>query len=154
MTTVLDVHRITRKNILNAIEGLSLEQINKIPAGFTGNLAWHLGHVVATRQGLLYRLSGLEQNLDPVFVEKYKKGSVPMAPVDQSELDYIKEQLLQQPENLDRDLQRGIFKSYAEYTTSYGNTIHSFDEAIAFVNVHEGLHLGYIMALKRTVLAG
>jgi hypothetical protein len=154
MTTTLDLVKLTRQNVLKVIEGLTLEQINKIPEGFTGNMAWHLGHLVATQQGLLYRLSGLPTYLDQAFVDKYKKGSVPQAPITQTELDYIKQELNNQPDRLMDDMAKGIFKAYTQYTTSYGNTIHSFDEALAFVSVHEGLHIGYMMALRRVVGAG
>lgn len=151
MTDAITIHRITRNNVLRLIEGVSLDRINKIPAGFTGNIAWHLGHLVATQQGLLYRLSGNTSNLDQSFIDLYKKGTVPQAPISQADLDYIKKELLAQPEKLSADLGKGLFKDYTPYTTSYGNTIHTFEEAQAFVNVHEGLHLGYIMALKRVV---
>lgn len=152
MTTPTNLLQITRQNTLSAIAGLNLDQINKIPAGFTGNIAWHLGHMVATNQGLLYRLSGQAVNLDPDFIERYKKGSVPSAPIDQTEFDFIKTALVQQIIQLKMDVDAGIFKTYTEYTTSYGNTIQNFEQALFFVNVHESLHLGYVMALKRVVL--
>lgn len=151
MTTSFDLHVQTRKNILGVIEGLSLEQINKIPTGFSGNIAWHIGHLVSSSQGLLYRLSGLEVKLDSSFIDLYKKGSVPTKPITQEEFDFIKKQLQSQPEVLKKDMDNAIFKNYTAYPTSYGNTIHSFSEALEFVNIHEGLHLGYIMALKRII---
>ncbi|MBK8925565.1 MAG: DinB family protein [Crocinitomicaceae bacterium] len=152
MTTPITLLQITRQNTLSAIAGLSLDQVNKIPTGFSGNIAWHLGHMVATNQGLLYRLSGHSGNLDAAFVERYKKGSVPSAPINQTEFDFIKSALVQQIIQLQKDVDSGIFKTYSEYTTSYGNTIQNFDQALFFVNVHESLHLGYVMALKRVVL--
>ena len=147
-----DLFKLVRKNVLHLLEGITLEQLNEIPVGFTGNMAWHIGHLCATQQGLIYRLSGLPVNLEQAFIDKYKKGSVPKEPITQAELDFIKTELTAQPERLSADIQKGIFKNYSEYTTSFGNTIHSFDEALAFVNVHEGLHIGYLMALKRVIL--
>ncbi|MBI3134665.1 MAG: DinB family protein [Bacteroidetes bacterium] len=151
MTTAADIFQIGRNNVLNMLEGVTLEQLNKIPAGFTGNMAWHIGHLVSTQQGLLYRLSGNAVALEQSFVDKYKKGTFPQAPITQADLDFIKSELKQQPERLAADIKNNLFKTYTPYTTSFGNTIHSFDEALAFVNVHEGLHLGYLMALKRVV---
>lgn len=153
MTTPFDLHKITRANILKTVEALTLDQINKIPLGFTGNIAWHLGHIAASQQGLIYRLSGNESNLETAFTDKYKKGTTPQAPITQAELDFIKAELISQPDRLANDFDRGIFTNYNAYTTSYGNTIHSIEEAIVFVNVHEALHLGYIMALKRVVVS-
>jgi len=151
MTTDIDIFNIARQNVIKIIEGLTLEQINKIPDGFTGNIAWHIGHLVATQQGLLYRLSGNSINLEQTFIDKYKKGTVPLSPINQLDLDFIKSQLLAQPNTLAKDIKSEIFKNYTPYSTSFGNTIHSFNEALSFVNVHEGLHIGYIMALRRIV---
>jgi hypothetical protein len=154
MTTPADIFQIGRTNVMKLTEGLTLDQINKIPNGFTGNMAWHLGHLVATEQGLLYRLSGNNTNLEQAFIDKYKKGTVPQAPISQAELDFIKSELIKQSERLAEDIQKGIFKNYTAYTTSFGNTIHSFEEALPFVNVHEGMHIGYLMALRRVVMNG
>lgn len=154
MTSNSDLFKIGRNNVLKIVSDLTLEQINKIPDGFTGNIAWHVGHLVATQQGLLYRLSGNASNLEQSFVDKYKKGSLPQAPITQADLDFIKSELTAQAERLPADIEKGIFKNYNQYSTSFGNTIHSFDEALAFVNVHEGLHMGYMMALRRVVGAG
>jgi len=152
MTTPVDIIRIARTNVLKTVEGLTLDQINKIPTGFNGNLAWHLGHLCSTEQGLLYRLSGNNVSLEPSFIDKYKKGSVPQGPITQAELDFIKKELLDQLEKLEVDLKQELFKTYTPYTTSFGNSINSFEEALTFVAVHEGIHYGYVLALKRAVM--
>src|SRR6187549_3768964 len=100
MTTPTDILRIGRTNVLKLVENLTLDQINKIPPGFNGNIAWHLGHLVATEQGLLYRLSGNTTNLEQTFIDKYKKGTVPQEPINQADLDFIKSELIQQPDRL------------------------------------------------------
>lgn len=151
MTTNTDLLKMARQNVLKLIDGLTLEQLNKVPDGFTGNMAWHIGHLVATQQGLLYRLSGNQVTLEQSFIDKYKKGSVPQQPIDQAELDFIKSELIAQPERLKVDMENNLFVNYTTYPTSFGNTIHSFDEALSFVNVHEGMHIGYLMALRRMV---
>ena len=45
------------------LENYSLEQLNKIPTGFSNNLIWNLGHIIVSQQGLVYRLSGLPINV-------------------------------------------------------------------------------------------
>lgn len=152
MTSNSDLLKMARQNVLKLTDGLTLEQLNKIPDGFTGNIAWHMGHLVATQQGLLYRLSGNTSNLEQSYIDKYKKGSVPQMPITQTDLDFIKAELIAQPDRLKVDMEKDIFRNYTAYTTSFGNTMHSFEEALAFVNVHEGMHIGYMMALKRVVL--
>ena len=50
------------------------------------------------------------------------------------------------------DLKSGINWNYNSYTTSYNVTLNSIEEAIKFNNVHEGLHFGYAMAMKKLVI--
>jgi len=152
MTTTIDLLKFSRANVLKLIDGLTLDQINKIPDNFTGNIAWHIGHIITTQQGLIYGLSRTPMNLEKEFMDKYKKGTKPQAPITQQELDLIKSELTAQPEKLLTDLEQNIFQSYTTYTTSFGNTMNSVEEAIAFNNVHEGMHIGYIMAMKHLVI--
>ena len=56
------------------------------------------------------------------------------------------------PTKLESDYSNTIFSNYNSYTTSYNITLSSIEEAIQFNNVHDGLHFGYIMALKKVIL--
>ena len=42
----------------------------------------------------------------------------------------------------------GVFKGYTPYATSLNVTLSTIDEAISFNAFHEGIHLGYILAMK------
>jgi hypothetical protein len=146
-----EILNITRNNILNAIEGLSLEQLSTVPEGFKNNIIWNVGHVVATQQLLCYKFSGLDMVLDADFIAKYMKGSVAENNLTQDELNYIVKQLKELPTKIETDYSNGVFKNYNSYTTSYNITLSSVENAIQFNNVHEGLHFGYIMALKKVI---
>ncbi|MDB9932132.1 hypothetical protein OAD28_05360 [Flavobacteriales bacterium] len=52
---------------------------------------------------------------------------------------------------MEEDLNTEMFKEFKEYTTSYNVTLSNIDDAVKFNNVHEGLHLGYAMALRKMV---
>jgi hypothetical protein len=54
-------------------------------------------------------------------------------------------------DRLDRDYQEGIFRHYVPYKTSYGVELNNIDDAIIFNNIHEGLHLGYMMAMVKSL---
>ena len=152
MNIELELFRATRGNTIAAIKNLSLEQVNKIPDGFTGNIAWHLGHMVSTHKGLVYQLNSVPGGLEKEFVLKYKKDSKPEAPISQEEFEFITTELLNQIDELEEDLQKeGFFGANIPYKTSYNFEMNSFDECIRFSNLHQALHLGYIMALKRSL---
>ena len=143
--------QITRNNVLRLVENLSLETLNKIPEGFNNNIAWNLGHIVTTQQLLCYGLSGEQMLVENDFVTRYRKGSKPEGDINQSELDYIKNQLIILVEKTEEDLANGLFKNFKEYPTSYGVVLNSVEEAINFNNLHEAMHLGYIIALKKAL---
>ena len=144
--------RATRFNTINAIKNLSLAQLNKIPDGFSGNIAWHIGHMVSTHKGLVYQLNSAPSDLEKEFTIKYKKGSVPQSPISQEEFEFITEELLNQVDELEADLAKeNFFGANIPYSTSYNFDINSLEEAIQFSNLHQALHLGYIMALKTSV---
>lgn len=152
MNTELALFRATRNNTISVLKGLTLDQINEIPAGFTGNIAWHIGHMVSTHKGLVYQLNSAPGGLEKEFVLKYKKGSVPEEPITQEEFEFITEQLLNQIDELEQDLQKNdFFGDNIPYSTSYNYDLNSFEECLKFSNLHQALHLGYIMALKRSL---
>src|SRR5574343_108332 len=70
---------------LKLINNYSLEQLNKIPDGFSNNLIWNLGHIIVAQQGLVYRLSGLPVNVSEEMTNTYKNGSKPTGQTTQGE---------------------------------------------------------------------
>ncbi|TRX56261.1 DinB family protein [Fulvivirga sp. M361] len=155
MTQHFKYLRTIRANLLKASDNLSLEELNKIPQGFNNNMIWNLGHIVSTYNNLIYKLSGLPGHVDPSFVQRYQKGSAPdpKTPVGQADVDYIKNSITQFVDLTEDDYESGAFDSFKEYQTSFGVILQSVEDAIIFNNVHEGLHLGYTMALKKAVRA-
>jgi hypothetical protein len=152
MKIEIELFRATRTNTIGVLKGLTLEQINKIPIGFTGNVAWHIGHMVSTHKGLVYQLNSVPGGLPKEFSLKYKKGSVPDSPINQEEFEFLTSELLNQVDELDEDLgKENFFGANIPYSTSYNFDLNSLEECVKFSNLHQALHLGYIMALKRSL---
>jgi len=151
MKATFELHKITRNNLLKAIKPLSSEQMNKIPVGFSNNVVWNIGHILTTQQLLCYKLSALDLKIPADFVERYRKGSVPSQSIGTNEIDLLKEHLLKTSLLLQKNYKAGDFKNYSSYETSYGTTLNSIEEAVNFNNLHEALHLGYLMALKKAL---
>ena len=149
MQKQFEILKITRNNIIKNIDGLTLDELNRVPTGFKNNIIWNVAHLVVTQQLLCYKLSGLDMYLENDFIDKYKKGSAVDFEVDQEEFSFIKKQLLELPEQLVKDYNNSIFTNFNEYPTSYNVTLNGVEDAIQFNNVHEGLHFGYIMAMKK-----
>ncbi|MFD0990684.1 DinB family protein [Mariniflexile jejuense] len=154
MHFTLEVLPNTRRFFKKYLENVSLEDLNKIPNGFNNNIIWNIGHIVVTQQLLAYKLSGLPMMITDELVGKYRKDSKPEGNVSQAEVDTLKVLLFSTVEKTREDFENGIFKNYQEYTVSTtGNTLTNIDEAFQFIAFHEGMHLGYVMALIRAIKA-
>jgi hypothetical protein len=151
MNETLNVNTTSRNMISKILENHTLEQLNKIPEGFSNNLIWNIGHIIVTQQLLVYKLSGLPMMVPEQMVDKYKKGTKPEQDVTQSEVEEIRSLLFTTIEKTKEDFANGIFKNYNEYPTSTGFVLTSAEGAMNFNNFHEGLHIGILMSLRKLV---
>lgn len=146
-----EILRATRKNILGILNSSTLEELNRIPKGFSNNLIWNATHIVVTQQLLVYGLAGLQLSISPDMVTGFRKGTKPAGDVDQDHVDLIKGLLESIPDKTQSDLKNGVFTKSKEYMTSYGIGVSRVEEAIPFNNSHEALHLGYMMAIRKAI---
>ena len=133
------------------IEDCSLETLNKIPKGFSNNIIWNIAHIVVTQQLLTYGLSGLPMMTSDEMVNMFRKGTKPERDLTQNEVDEIKGLLIPTIEKTKEDYYNKVFKTYQEYTVSTKSTLTNIEEALGFNHFHEGIHLGYILALKKSI---
>ncbi len=143
----LELMRQTRINYLQLVKDLSIDQLNRIPDGFNNNLVWNYGHIVVTLPLLTYGLSGLPMPVDTRFVNLYRRGTRPETEIDEAEWKLLQDVSEQTIIQVGQDYQAGLFEEYKSYTTTFGYALTSVEEAIQFAPVHEGLHLGYAMAM-------
>ena len=151
MKTQFDILRKVRELVIRLIDGLTIEQLHKIPAGFNNNIAWNVVHLVVTQQLLHYRLSGQDCLISEELIDLYKKGTVPTKVMTKKEFDAAIALFKSLPDTLEEDYNKGVFTKYHEYPTSTGFVLDSIKTAISFNNMHESLHLGVIMAIKKLV---
>ena len=151
MNSVFEVQKTIREILLKILDSHSLEQLNKIPTGFSNNLIWNIAHCVSTQQVLVYKLSGLPMKVSEDFINKYRKGTKPEGDVSQAEVDEIRVLLSTTLEQVQKDFADGIFQNYTEYTTSMGYTLREIKGALDFNNYHEGIHTGIIMSIRKFV---
>lgn len=151
MKIQFDVLRKSRELVLKELEGLTLEQIHKVPTGFKNNIAWNVAHLVVTQQVLQYKFSGLDCLCPDDLIEDYKKGTSPSKTFTEEEFEEVKDLLIGLPDTLEEDYNAGIFDAYTEYPTSTGFVLTSIETAIAFNNFHEGIHYGIIRSIKKFV---
>ncbi|MDN3585891.1 DinB family protein [Pedobacter aquatilis] len=143
----------SRKAFIQLIDGLSNEQLNKIPEGFNNNIIWNFGHIVVSTQTLCYVRTGILENASSVkFVESYKKDTKPTYLVSTEEVAELKNIALDSIKKIEEDYANGKFISITPYSTAtYGAEINSIEEVLTTTIGHDNLHLGYALALRKLV---
>lgn len=145
------IHKVTRQNALNISKAFSPEQLNFIPPAFNNNLIWNLGHMVVTQQRLIYGLTGNKINIDKSLVEKYRIGTYPKEVISEAEILHIQELMISTSDQCLKDFEAGLFKECRNYPTSYGFEIKSVEDAILFNNIHESMHLGNLLSMRKMI---
>jgi hypothetical protein len=151
MSSVFKVQKTIREILLKILDNHSLEQLNKIPEGFSNNLIWNIAHCISSQQVLVYKLSGLPTHVSDQFIDAYKKGTKPEGDVSQEEVDEIRMLLSSTILQTEKDYTNNVFNNYTTYMTSMGFELTNVDDALSFVNYHEGIHTGIIMSIRKFV---
>jgi hypothetical protein len=153
MESLFKAWKTSRKIYLNFFDNYSLDQLNKIPGGFNNNLIWNIGHVIVAQQSIIYKGSNLPMYISEDLLIQYRPGTKPSGPVSESEAEQLQELLIDLVSKTEADFQKGIFAAvtYNERTVVTGFHLASIEDAFEFNNYHEGLHLGYMMSLKKFV---
>lgn len=147
-------HNIILKNrrlLSKYLEKFSLDQLNTVPKGYRNSIFWNVAHTVVTQQLLVYGLSNRPLLVDSDLVKTYKKDTKTVHEATEEELALVKTLLFSTIEQTKTDYDNGMFKNFTPYTTSLNVTLSTVDEAIRFNTFHEGIHLGYILAMKNTL---
>lgn len=151
MKASFDLLFATRQLLQKTIGGLSLNQINTVPESYNNSVGWNVAHIVVTQQLLHYPLSNNAPLIPDALIDRYRKGTKAELEISEDDWEMIKEFLVALPLQLKKDFYSNKFTEFKQYPTSYGYELNSIEEAIQFNNLHEALHLGYIMGMKKLV---
>ena len=151
MTEAFELLQTTRDNLLKATAALTVDQWNKIPDGFNNNIFWNFAHILVTQQLLCYKLAGAEALISDQLIAANRKGTRPGEAVNKESIDEVRALMLSTGEQLQKDYLSGKLSDFNPYSTSYNYTLNSIEQAINFNNVHEAMHYGTILAMKKLV---
>jgi DinB superfamily len=144
-----EILKQTRRNFLALLEGHSLATLNHIPGGFNNNLIWNFGHAIVSTQLLVYRPAGLPMHIDDVLIEKYRRGSKPDGKLNNGEVEQLRRLAVTTDDLLVADYASGKFVQFEPFKSAYGVQLNTVEDGIRFAAMHEALHYGYTLALKR-----
>lgn len=146
----LDIVRKTRRSVVEITDAIAPSALTAIPPGFSNHVLWNVGHLVVTMQSLIYGLSGLPLGVPDGWLAAFRKGSTPEDGVAAVPYADVREVFLALPDQAEADLRAGVFQQYREYATTPGVVLRSAADAARFNLFHEGIHLGAILALRKT----
>ena len=150
-TNIAIEHLIKSRLNLVALLEKHESKINTVPKNYNNSLFWNAAHCLVTMQLLCYKLSGVQMLVSDELVDLYRKGTKVELGENKVSLKDLKEDLINTAEQLKVDYEKGLFKSYDQYETSYGVQLNSIDDAISFNNIHEGLHIGYMLSMVKSI---
>lgn len=151
MESIFKAWKTSRKLYLEYFKKYTLEQLNIIPNGLNNNLIWNIGHIIVAQQALIYKGSGLNGHIPVELYGLYKPGTKPTGLTTKSEVEELKVLLISMIKKTEDDFHKGNFDTYNERMTGTGFHLSSLMDAFEFNNYHEGLHLGYMMSIRKFV---
>jgi len=148
MKIIFDTQKFSRTRITELMDGLTVEQLNKIPDGLNTNIIWNVGHILVS---FMYKRTGLPFTINSDIIEKFKSGTEVKTDITQEEINYLKSKLLDTLEQLKNDFYNDKIKQFDSFTTKRGVEINSVNSALSFHTFHEGVHLGWIWTIRKLI---
>lgn len=144
-------YRGIRSYLLHVTHDMTFDELCNVPTGAANNVLWNLGHVLTDECNMLYTPAGAPSPLPASFHSAFDPGSSPSQWSTPPEPDEIRKRLSERCEHLQRDHQEGRFEQYKPVTMDDGITLNNFQDALAHCLMHEAMHIGVCITLKRIV---
>lgn len=101
--------------------------------------------------GIDIQNSGLEGYISRELYKLYGPGTRPTEKTTKEEVEQLKGLLILLVEKTEIDLINKKFVIYNEKMTGTGFYLSSLKDALEFINYHEGLHLGFMMNIRKFI---
>lgn len=141
----------SRRLGLDLLKNTSSEELVFIPDGFSNNILWLAGHIYLVQLRLTYSLSRIDIDIPQWITDSFANGTSPKDWKTTPSIDFIIQNFDKAPNQLMEDLSNKKFIEFTPYTTKMGTQLNTLNEAIAFNNFHEGLHLGQMLNIRRII---
>ena len=144
---VLKAMDLCRGYLLQTISKTSDEQMLLVPEGANNNILWNLGHLTHSHGGLAYGPCGLKPPVPENYASLFKGGTSPATWDETPSVADVKEQFSATLQKMKEDYQAGIFDVFKPMDLMPGVTLDNIEQALGFICVHEGVHIGTIISI-------
>ena len=149
MEPALKSVRVARAYMKSKIDDLSHEQLLLVPQGATNNVLWNIGHIVLSHYRLAYRPSGGTVPVPQTWEGWFLPGTSPDKwGATGPSIGNVLSEFEAQTDRIESDFRRGAFENYKPFKLKSGFTLDTIAEALSFNVMHEGIHIGAIIALR------
>ena len=139
-----------RHYLLRLIDGLSSERLNKIPEVFNNNIIGNIGHSISVQQSICYLRAKVRPTIASDILRAFQPSSKPKKVFALSEINILKTVFVESIDDFQPDFFNQLFDQYKPWVAQpYGMNVANILDAMDFLMYHEGLHAGYVMAMKR-----
>jgi len=146
MTTV-------RTWLLKSPGGLTDSELLRTPSGWNNNILWNIGHVITDQCNMIYLPCGLPSPLPAEYNALFDPGTSPAGWHTVPNASKALECASNLQTQIQTDMRGNRFETYSPMKLDDGVVLSNVEEAVSHCNLHEAIHLGVIMALRRAVRA-
>lgn len=142
---------VIRSHFIDYLTQYEFKELIYIPMGFKNHIFWNIAHALVTQQLMTHYLSERPMLIDNDWINRFKKGSFGDANVSEDEVEKLIHLLDISQNQLRKDYFAENLNVFKPLDTSFGIHLDNIQDAIRYNNLHESLHLGYIMALSKNI---
>ena len=131
------------------LKGLTDEQLTTVPEGLENNILWNLGHLFHSHCGMVYGNCGLDSPAPESYGPLFKGGT---KPADWTEAPNIEDVVGNFNGIMDKiigDYTAGKFEGFKPTELAPRMSLDNVEDALGFVLIHESVHHGNIITMRR-----
>jgi uncharacterized damage-inducible protein DinB len=141
---------LIRSRTVKWIEAVDPAIVDIMPTNFNNTIHWHIGHILFIQDRITLRLIGKDIAFPEEYNAWFSNGTKPADWTTQPPAVYF---LLQELKDQTERLQKQLSGNLTEKLTTPFIHYETVEESLGHTLYHEGIHLGYMMALKRAIEA-
>jgi uncharacterized damage-inducible protein DinB len=139
---------MVRQRTFQQLEGITEETADITPHGYRNTMRWNLGHILTVQENLCFKLAGHPFELPETYPDFFASGTKPADwQTEPPSLETLKAQLTEQSLRIKQKLSERL----DEKPPAPFRGIDTVGGMITFSLYHEGLHTGYMMAMRKTL---
>jgi hypothetical protein len=142
--------KFIRSRTVKWIEALDPTIVDEMPVNYINTIHWHVGHILLVQDRLTLRLMGGTIGFPDEYTAWFGPGTKPADWQTQPPaVELLLQELREQTERLQSFISGKLPDKLAIPFLHYEN----LEESLGYSIYHEGVHLGYMMGLKRAIEA-